>query len=63
MQATEKQVSYALYLLSKNGYSTRFMNAEFKNLGASMRERSGSVADWLKNLNKVEISNLIKKLS
>lgn len=62
MQATEKQISYALALLSKAGYSTNWMNAEFKNLGASMRERSGKVIDWLKAMNKAQISQLIEKL-
>lgn len=39
---SEKQVRYALHLLDKAGYSTRFMDARFKNLGATMRQRSGS---------------------
>lgn len=62
MNATEKQISYALSLLAKAGYSVRFMDASFKALGASMRERSGLVADWLKKMNKVEISQLIDRL-
>lgn len=60
--ATEKQVNYALYLLNKAGYSTRFMDSHFKELGATMRERSGKVADWLSNMNRVEISRLIDRL-
>jgi hypothetical protein len=62
MKATEKQVSYALALLDKAGYGTRFMSAKFKELGASMRERSGSVSDWLAGMNRVEISKLIDRL-
>lgn len=40
-KATEKQVSFAIYLLGKAGYSTRYMDASFKRLSAKMRERSG----------------------
>lgn len=60
--ATEKQVNYALMLLSQKGYSTRYMDASFKRLGASMRERSGSVRDWVGNMSVVECSKLIDKL-
>lgn len=62
IKATDKQVSYALSLLAKKGYSTRFMNAQFKKLGASMRERSGTVESWLANMNRAEISQLIDRL-
>lgn len=62
MNATPKQVSYALHLLDRAGYSTRFMNARFKELGATMRERSGRVEDWLRGHNTAEISNLIGRL-
>lgn len=62
MNATEKQVSFAISLLDKAGYPTRFMNASFKELGASMRERSGSVSEWLKAMNKSTISKLIDTL-
>lgn len=62
MNATEKQINYALSLLAKAGYSTRYMNASFKELGASMRERSGLVKDWLANMNRAEISALIDRL-
>ena len=61
-QATDKQVSYALSLLAKAGYGTRYMDASFKKLGASMRERSGTVADWLHSMNKSEIGSLIDNL-
>lgn len=60
--ATEKQVAYALALLDKAGYSTKFMNAKFKELGATLRERSGSVKEWLSGMNRSEISRLIDKL-
>jgi hypothetical protein len=62
MKATEKQVSYALSLLAKAGYSTRYMDSTFKELGVSMRERSGMVSAWLANMSKAEISQLIEKL-
>lgn len=61
-KATEKQVKYALFLLGKAGYSTRFMDAKFKRLGAGMRERSGTVEGWLANMNVGEISGVIGQL-
>lgn len=61
MNATEKQVRYALYLLSENGYSTRYMDSSFKRF-ATMRERSGTVENWLRNKNVAEISSLIDAL-
>lgn len=60
--ATEKQVRYILVLLSKAGYSTRYMNAQFKELGASMRERSGTVEAWVRGLDFAGASNLIDRL-
>jgi len=62
MKATSKQVSYLMVLLGKAGYSTRYMDASFKKLGASMRERSGKVEDWLKGLTVSEASSLIEEL-
>lgn len=60
--ASDKQVRYILILLDKAGYSTRYMNASFKKLGAGMRDRSGKVEDWVKGLNAAEASGLIDKL-
>lgn len=60
--ATEKQVRYALRLLGEKGYSVRYMDARFKELGATMRERSGLVADWLAGMNVAEASRLIDTL-
>ena len=60
--ATQKQVNYLFVLLRKNGYSTTWMNAEYKTLGASMRERSGKVEDWLKSLDVGRASELISRL-
>lgn len=60
--ATDKQVRYALFLLKERGYSTTWMNAEFKALGATMSERSGKVETWLRNKNVAEISSLIDQL-
>ncbi len=62
MKATEKQVKFALMLLSQNGYSTRYMDKHFADLGAGMSERSGTVERWLSNMSIVECSNLINKL-
>ncbi|MCS6946265.1 MAG: hypothetical protein NZM12_01470 [Steroidobacteraceae bacterium] len=60
--ATEKQVRYIMYLLGRAGYSTRYMDSAFKALGASMRQRSGSVEDWVRNLSISEASQLIDRL-
>lgn len=57
--ATPRQVAYALHLLSEAGYSTRYMDASFKALGATMRQRSGTVQAWLESMNRAEISELI----
>ena len=56
---TEKQVRYILYLLHHAGYSTNWMNARFKALGATMRERSGHVEDWVRALDYGRASELI----
>ena len=60
--ATEKQVRYAMFLLDKKGYSTDWMNAKFSALGATMRERSGKVLNWVSNMNVAECSKLIDRL-
>lgn len=62
MYATEQQVRYAMYLMSEKGYSTEYMRGEHKSLGASMRERSGRVADWLSGMTMTRISELIDML-
>jgi hypothetical protein len=62
MKATEKQIRFALYLLSQKGYSTKYMNAQYKELGATMRERSGSVSAWLAGMTVADCSSLINKL-
>lgn len=62
MQPTPKQISYAMALLNKAGFDTRYMNASFKRLGATMRQRSGTVEGWLRSMNRVEVCNLIDRL-
>lgn len=62
MNATDKQVRFLLFLLQSKGYSTRYMDASFKALGATMRERSGSVEGWLRNRTTAEASALIDRL-
>jgi hypothetical protein len=62
MYASDKQVSYAASLLDKAGYGSKWMSARFKELGASMRERSGTVEGWLRGMTKGEISKLIDTL-
>ena len=60
--ATQKQVGYIMALLAQKGYSTRFMDSSFKALGATMRERSGSVEAWVASLDVMRASLLIGKL-
>lgn len=60
--ATEKQINYALMLLGKAGYGTRFMDASYKELGATMRQRSGNVRDWLASMDRSTISQIIERL-
>jgi hypothetical protein len=63
MTATAKQISYAMHLLGEAGYSTRYMDASFRDLGAKMRQRSGSVRDWLASMSRSGISTLIDQLA
>lgn len=60
--ATEKQVSYLMRLLDRAGYSTRWMDARYKELGATMRERSGRVETWVRERTVSEASDLIERL-
>lgn len=61
--ATRKQINYALALLDKAGYSTRYMDRTFTTLDATMRQRSGLVSDWLAGMSRPQISTLISTLS
>lgn len=61
-KATDKQIGYALSLLGKAGFSTRYMDRRFSELGATMRQRSGKVSDWLASMDRHEISSLIDTL-
>ena len=61
-KATEKQVRYALYLLRSKGFSVRNMDSSFKRLGATMRERGGTVEGWLEGKNVAEMSDLIDRI-
>lgn len=61
-KASDKQVSYLLHLLEEAGYRTQWMEARYKSLGASMRERSGSVEGWLKSRSVGQASTLIDQL-
>lgn len=57
---TPKQINYAILLLRERGYNTEYMNAAFKELGARMSERRGSVRSWLEQHH--DISGLIDRL-
>lgn len=61
--ASSKQISYALALLGKAGYPTRYMDRTFSALGATMRQRSGSVEGWLADMSRPQISALIATLA
>ena len=60
--ATEKQVNYVMMLLGQKGYSTKGMNASFKEFGATLRERQGRVEDWVRSLDVGRASRLIDRL-
>ncbi len=62
MNATDKQIRFAMYLLDSRGFDTRYMSAKFKLLGATMRERSGSTQAWLSGRNIAEMSKIIDVL-
>lgn len=62
IKATDKQIAYALSLLRRAGYNDRYMDRHFSELGATMRERSGLVSDWLAQMTRSEISSLIDTL-
>src|SRR5579884_1503410 len=59
---TKKQIIYAMLLLNEAGFSTEYMNSGFKELGATMNERSGKVEPWLSNMSFGTISALIDRL-
>ena len=60
--ATDKQVRYIMHLLYKNGYSVKFMDSKFKNLGVTMNQRRGTVEYWANSLSSGEASNIIEQL-
>ncbi|QQE12280.1 hypothetical protein JD969_02055 [Planctomycetota bacterium] len=62
MAASEKQVKYALSFLRGAGFSTDHMNSKFIELGASEEDCKGPVRDWLANMERSEITELIDLL-
>ena len=61
--ATKRQVGDAVLLLRQAGYSNERMDsAAFAELGATMRERSGTVENWLKGMSAAKASRLIQRL-
>jgi hypothetical protein len=60
--ATDKQVNYALLLMRQAGIPTDWMSSAHKRLGASMRERTGRVEDWLRSLDVGRASEVIDTL-
>jgi hypothetical protein len=61
--ATNRQIGYAVLLRRQAGYSIERMDsAPFVELGATMRERSGTVENWLKGMSAAKASSLIQRL-
>jgi hypothetical protein len=61
--ATNRQIVYAVLLLHETGYSIERMDsADFAELGATVRERSGTVEDWLEGMSAAKASRLIQRL-
>jgi hypothetical protein len=61
--ATKRQIGYAVMLLHQAGYSTqRIDSPAFADLGTTMRERSGTVENWLINMSAAKASRLIQRL-
>ena len=63
---TEKQIRYALLLLNKHTridtHPSRSIGSPAKHYGATMRQRRMSAEEWLRDMNRREISNLIDRL-
>ena len=62
MTATIKQQRFILHLLRQKGFNTRFMDKSFARLGATMRERTGKVTDWVASLDVGRASQVIDQL-
>jgi hypothetical protein len=64
--ASEKQVSYALYLAGKMGYkASSYIDARLgKAMGLGMRARSGAgrLLSWLQSHDRHEVSEVIDNL-
>lgn len=62
MPPTEKQVRYTMFLLASRGFDTRWMGSQYKQLGATMRERRGHVESWVRDLDIARCSQVIEQL-
>ena len=61
--ATNGQLAYVILLLRQAGYSVERMdNTAFAELGATVRERTLTVEEWLKGMSAAKASRLIKRL-
>lgn len=61
--ATKRQVGDAVLLLRQAGYSNERMDsAAFAELGATMRQRRGTVETWLTGMSATNMSRLIQRL-
>jgi hypothetical protein len=61
-KATPKQIERAIMLLGKANYSTGFIDANFKRLGATMSDRDCTVESWLAAKTESEIEMLLERL-
>ncbi len=51
-----------MYLLHQKGFRTDWMDQSFKTLGATARERHGSVESWVRSLDDGSLRILIADL-
>lgn len=61
-KATAKQIERAILLLGKAKYDTKFIDSNFKRLGATMPDRDCTVESWLAAKTEFEIEMLIERL-
>ena len=61
-RSTEKQIVFALKLMADSGYGIDEMGEDHARLGATKEESKGRVVEWLINMDRERISQLIEDL-
>ncbi|MGD0472013.1 MAG: hypothetical protein ABSB70_02230 [Candidatus Velthaea sp.] len=61
-KATPKQIGRAILLLGKANYNTKYIDSNFKRLGATMSDRDCAVESWLAAKTGSEIEMLLERL-